>query len=396
VLAGVAIVSSAFHFWPFEDSKAWQLLCPANLALFLWIAVLVGHVLLQHNRRTITSLLPHVSVFAYLGINVLSAAFAPDPGRALSFTIKLALMLAGGYLLFSAAMSGTKSIRTVFGVTVAAVTVSVSCCLVTRFAFGSENFGFFDNAYKYGTYTGTLAPLCGTYLLMSSKGWKRFVGMLLLIGALMSSGSLGTVAAILVGSVVLLVVVQGWSSKILVVGCLACAIGLLILLDSHPAMVTVKGDVGLADTDGVNLKQRYIEWQAEINLLEERLIAGTGAGCVNEYRSNFYYRLPKLNTLKAFDQNGWLATGAETGIVGLMCFAWVAAHHIRLAYSQVAAGNRPTVHRLAVANFVGLISACTANVFSSVHYNGVLIVFVLVLALVSRTKNAYRGVETCE
>jgi O-antigen ligase len=143
----------------------------------------------------------------------------------------------------------------------------------------------------------------------------------------------------------------------------------------------------------VNLKQRYVEWQAEINLLEERALAGTGAGCVNDYRSKYYFRLPKLNTLRAFDQNGWLATGAETGILGLVCFCWIVGHHFRLAWQSVISTDqlgRTADRRAVVANFVGLTAACAASLFSSVQYNGVLIVFVLVLALIARTDHMLR------
>ncbi len=128
--------------------------------------------------------------------------------------------------------------------------------------------------------------------------------------------------------------------------------------------------------------------------MEERTVTGTAAGCINVFRSNYYYRLPKLNTLKAFDQNGWLVTGAETGIVGLVCFGWIIVYYFRLAYRQldsISRLNRPAAFRFAAANFTGLMAVCTANLFSSVHYNGVVIVFVLVLALIDRTNHVFTG-----
>jgi O-antigen ligase len=161
------------------------------------------------------------------------------------------------------------------------------------------------------------------------------------------------------------------------------------LLGSHPATAVLKDDIRLAEQDGLNLRQRYIEWQAETNLLQQRTVTGTGAGCINTYRSSFYYRLPKLNTLKAFEQNGYLATAAETGILGLVCLCWIVFHYGRRAFSQVATTRRRsdmTHHRFAAANLAGLAGALVANLFSSVHYNGILIVFVLVLALIARTQ----------
>jgi hypothetical protein len=389
LLAGVAIVSSAFHFWPFENSSAWQILCPANMAVLIWSVVLAGYILLKRGRWTGASLLPHLGVFAYLCINALSAAFAPDLSRTISFTIKLAIMLVGGYALFSSAISSTGSLQMVYRLTIATVMISVSYCLIARFGFKSGNFGFYGNAYKYGTYVGMLAPLCGAYLFLSTRVLKRLLGATLVTGALISSGSLGAVMAIAAGMAAAAIVTPGWSVRVWIIGCLVCGVGLLTLLGSSSAVAPLSNDITLAEKDGINLKQRYIEWQAEINLMEERSITGTAAGCINEYRSNFYYRLPKLNTLGAFDQNGWLAMGAETGIVGLVCFCWIVAYYFKLAYAQAVAAihDKPrTARRFAVANFAGLIAASIANLFSSVHYNGVLITFVLVLALISRTK----------
>jgi hypothetical protein len=389
MLTGFAIISSAFHFWPFNNSKAWQMLCPQNFVAFIWLPVLAVYILSKHNRQTVTSLLPHLSVFAYLSFNVLSIAFAPDMERAVSFTAKLALMLVGGYTLFSSAIFNMRSLKMLYNLMTTAVMISIFYCLVVRFGLGSEEFGFHSSAYKYGTYVGILAPLCAAYFLTSSKSWKISLGIIIAAIALVSSGSLGALAAISAGMLAALMVIPRWSTKFYILCSIAFGIGgLLIISNSDPAS-HIFDDLKLSERDEVNLKQRYIEWQAEINLLEERTITGTAAGCINDYRSNFYYRLPKLNTLKPFDQNGWLATGAETGILGLVCFCWIMLHYGRLALIQIIDSilkESNVDHKFAVANFVGLIAACIANLFSSVHYNGILIVFVLLLALISRTR----------
>ena len=387
-LTGIAIVSSAFHFWPFDEKRAWRMLCLPNLAVFLWIAALLLYGLSRRGRRTIASLLPHVSIFAYVGINVLSIAFAAGPGRAVSFTLKLGLMLIGGYLLFGSAASGVRALRTIYGLIIAAAVISVSYSLLGKYGVHASESGFFGNSYKYGTYVGTLVPLCAAYLFMSSRDWQRLLGGVLVVEALISSSSLGCVAAIAAGMVVSAIVVPRWWVRFYIMGCLLAGIGVLVLLGSSPASLSLQEDIALAEKDGTNLRQRYIEWQAELNLLEERSVTGTGAGCVNDYRSNFYYRLPKLNTLKPFDQNGWIATSAETGIFGLVCLCWIVVYYLRLAHAQLTTASEvapAAAQRFATANFVGFSALCVANLFSSVHYNGVVIVFVLVLVLISRT-----------
>lgn len=370
------------------------MLCPSNLVVFVWIAILTGFTLLRRQRQTLVDLLPHISIFAYLAINIFSAAFATDLGRAITYTAKLALMLIGGYMLFSAAISGRKSLCIFFILITTTVIIAVTWCLLARFGFGSGDFGSFDSPYKYGTYIGTLVPLCAAYLFMSTRYTAKLLAAAIVIGAIVSAGSAGQLVAITISLAAFTMIIQRWSVRTYVTACLACGLGLIILPSSHPAIVPLYDDIKLAEKDGTNLKQRYIEWQTELNLMEERTMTGTAAGCINIYRSNYYYRLPKLNTLKAFDQNGWLATGAETGILGLVCFGWIIVHCFRLAYQQLDVINRlnhPAAYRSAVANFTGLTAACTANLFSSVHYNGVVIVFVLVLALVYKTNRIFTG-----
>jgi len=392
VLAAVAIVSSAFHFWPLENSRTWQMLCPSNLAVLIWLPICGFWLLRKDARQKAAGLLPHVSVLAYVAINVLSVAFAPDFGRAANFTIKLALMLVGGYILLTFAISSEKTLKISYILAAAAAGISVFYCLAARFGFGSDSFAFHGSAYKYGTYIGILVPMCGVYLLTDSRSWPKLLGGVLAAGAILSSGSLGAVAAIVAGLALSVVLLPRLPVRLSIIGSVVCGIGALFLLSSNPAVATLKNDIRLAEQDASNLRQRYIEWQAEINLLQERTVTGTGAGCINAYRSSFYYRLPKLNTLEAFDQNGYLATAAETGILGLVCFCWVVFNYGKQAFAAVVTARRKsdvTRHRFAAANLAGLAGAVVANLFSSVHYNGILIAFVLVLALIARTQQLY-------
>ena len=50
--------------------------------------------------------------------------------------------------------------------------------------------------------------------------------------------------------------------------------------------------------------------------------------------------------------------------------------------------NHPSI-RMTVANTAAFVSALTANLFSSVHYNGILVVFVLLLSLISSLNRIY-------
>ena len=56
---------------------------------------------------------------------------------------------------------------------------------------------------------------------------------------------------------------------------------------------------------------------------------------------------------------------------------------------RLRAEKNPQACAMAVANTAAFVSALTANFFSSVHYNGILIVFVLLLSLISSVNRIY-------
>jgi len=390
LLAGAAVLSSAVHFWPFHDSMLWQAMCPFNLACVIclaWLAFRAWNAVTRPEGQDTHPPLPHAGILAYVTICLLSAAFSDDLIRAVSFSGKLLLTFVGGYALFCEVIATRKSLQVMRGMATAAVVLAISYSLVQRFTVGPGHFGFFhDSAPKYGTYLGILVPLCGAYLLLG-PGWRRPAGAALVAGALLSAGSLGALAAVSASLLALALAVRESTVRFWVLGAITAGLVGCYALNADKAGSLYR-DVRLTEADGANLKQRYIEWQAAINILEDRAMMGTGAGCINEQRSKYFFRLPKLNTLAAFDQNGWLTTGAEIGVLGLACLCWAVGHYFKIAWHQgqilrESAGTRAV--RLRASNLAGLTGACIAGLFSSVQYNGILIVFVLVLALTAKT-----------
>ena len=385
-LSAGAIVTSAFHFCPFEHSKVWQMLNISNLSIILWVFAILVLSLLRCNLKPIRMFLPHTSIIAYLVINILSIAMAADFTRSINFTAKVVLVFFGGYLMFSTAVRNSRTIKFLYNVMIMAVTISVLYCLLRRFTLHTDTFGFHESVFKYGTYIGMLVPACGTYLFLQRTIWSLLSATALVICALVSAGSIGAVAAITAGLLTACTVIKEGLVKRWIL--ISLILGLVSIFVANQSLSTgIWKDLKLTDNDGTNLRQRYIEWQAEINSLQERTIAGMAPGCINDYRSTFYYRLPKLNTLKPFDQNGWLATAAETGIVGLVCFCWIIVYHGKIAYVSILKCRSTNSHLQACAgaNIAGLAAACVANLFSSVLYNGILIAFVLLLALICGT-----------
>jgi hypothetical protein len=391
-LAAAAVLASALHFWPFEDSKIWHMLNIPNLCCGLAIVLAVVLSVTKKSRDTVLLYMPHVSILAYLVINILSVSFADSLARPLNYTLKLALVFIGGTFLFQKALSKPKTLKLFYALIVVAVSLSILACIYSRLAFDLKQFGLHGNVFKYGTYIGILVPIACVYLLSGSKR-HIFWGALIATAGVFSAGSLGAVLSILAGLLTGFVLSKGKSIRIYIFVCLLLSAAVLFI-SNNVFDSAIYRDFALKENDGTNLRQRYIEWQAEINLLEKRGITGTGAGCVNDYRSNFYYRLPKLNTLKAFDQNGFIAVGAETGLLGLTCFIWILFHYGRMAlkdYFLLRADENLEAAAMTIANTAGFVSAVVANLFSSVHYNGNLIAFVLLLSLISSVKKINGG-----
>ena len=385
VLAAVALLSSAFHFWPFEKYSAWQFLCPSNLAVIFWMGILVTSYLLAGKKQIIRAYFPHVSVQGYLLVSFLSLAFSPDPYRTLQYAIKLLLMFIGAYTLFHAALSSRRRLNLIYALAAINLIISISFCLIVRIGWNQNEYGFHQNAHKFGSYIGMLTPLCSVYLLFGNGPWKKILAVTIIICSTISAGTVGTLGSVFMGLTVAFVFAGKWTARLQILISLMLSIIVISYLWNKPVYAGLRHDMSLLENHNKDVKQRYLEWQAQLNLLESYTLIGVGAGCINEYRSNFYYRLPKLNTLAPFDQNGWLATAAEIGILGLMCLIWIYVHHFKLLLSQLQRNVPAPQFRFNLAGLAGLTGACVANIFSSVAYNGILVIFVIILVLINKS-----------
>jgi len=394
-LAVITILTSTLHFWPFQDNKIWQMLNAPNLCCGIALLLATYLSISKKEQHTTSLYMPHISILAYLVINIFSLSFADTLSRPLNYTIKLALVFTGGLFLFQKALSNPRVLKFFYILIAAAVSISISVCIYTRLFCDPKQFGFHSNVFKYGTYIGILVPLSCVYLFSGSK-WQILLAVLIATAGIFSAGSAGAVLSIFAGLFIGFVLSKRSSVKTYIFICLLLSAAALSF-SNRIFNGTIGKDFALKEIDKINLRQRYIEWQAQINLMEKRGITGTGAGCINDYRSNFYYRLPKLNTLKAFDQNSFTAIAAETGLLGLATFIWILIYYGRISLRNTLhpkADQHAQAHAMATANTAGFVSAITANVFSSVHYNGTLIVFVLLLSLISSSNRIYGGIAS--
>jgi len=394
MLASAAIILSAFHFFPYENNKFTRMANPSTIAIIIGSLLLLSASSRKTYRKKIENLLPHISVFAYLLINLLSSAFAFSFTRALSFNAKLILFFLAAYLLFNLAISTERSLKFIFGTAITAAVISTSACLLSRFALNIERFGFHQSPYKYATYTAPFIALSSSYLLLKTDKKQKLLAILLIIAAFISAGSIGLPLAIIAGLTATFILTNKKSAKKTIIITLTIGIATVLLFNPTSKSSPFK-DCSLHELDNKNLKQRYIEWQAEINLLQKRTASGSAAECINDYRSKFYYRLPKLNTLKTFDQNGWLTVAAETGILGLFSFCWLFCHHFKTAVKNIKNNLSPKTKSYAISCLSALIALAIANLFSSIQFNGILIVFVLIIALIKSSNRLFNEVPKC-
>lgn len=388
--AAWSVLTIALHLWPVEGRHTLETLAPANLGIVLWVLI-AGAVALFSNRtrRLIADNLPDVSVWCLLAIAAASVAFSPHVWQSATSLAKLALMYVGAMTLFGVACGRDGWANRLYTMALAAACIAMIASVASRL-LGREGWGFFDNPYKYGTVTTILFILGIVHLASKQSHWAWLVAPMTALAGILTitlGGLCGIVAGLLAGILAL----THRPARLRLAICLLTLAVILAVFWQTPFLSHLRDDARIGDSNGRDLRQRYIEWQAQLNLLEQRPVAGTGLGCINEYRSMFYGRLPKLNTLQPFDRNGWLLIAAETGSFGLVAFVWVLVSAGRKAWRTARSAGRQA--HLAAAAFAALAAGCAANTFSSVNYNGVINSFVLVLALAHHAGRAKPDTE---
>jgi O-antigen ligase len=307
---------------------------------------------------------------------MLSVAAAQNPARAGAAALKTALSLLGTYTLVRAMARAHHGARPllwtlVFGVTGVLIHAAV------QMVQGHLPIALFDSPLKLGSFLAMTVTLIASYLTAQGRVWLSIWAALLAAGGLLLSGSLWAWAGIVVGLAAGAAAdakAQIWLAGAMIAA--ATVMGWLTSCGKHHQLIE---DTQWREDGGQDLRQRYIEWQALINLLKDHSAVGTGVGCLNDRRSEYYLRLPKNNTIAAFDQNGYLAAAAEAGMPGLAVMCWILAEYLQKGWRR----RREPVARAA---WVGLVAVAIAQVGSSLTFSGILVVFAILLALIDNSE----------
>lgn len=371
-----SVLTAGLHLWPFDGHHALEVMAPTNLGILLWLPVAGAAFLTMRTRQFFILHLPGVGVWAFMAVALASVSFSPHVMQSATSVAKLALMYVGAYTLYRLACSGRNGAARLCLAALIAACIAMAACGMARLG-GFEGVGFFGNPHKYGTAVSILLTLGLVSQACQERPWGWVVVLVAVAGGL-TFWTLGGLAGLLAGLGAGAMATRKTARRRLVI-CLLAVVATTAMCWRTPVLSGLRADVQVAEVNNRDIRQRYIEWQAELNMLEARPVTGTGLGCVNEYRSMFYGRLPKLNTLDTFDRNGWLLLAAETGVFGLIAFVWLVSRAGCAAWQ--AARGRANQGTMGATAFAALIAGCVANVFSSFNYNGVLNVFVLTLAL---------------
>ena len=364
----------ALHGFPFADHPSLRFLWPANLIVLGGAGTALYWLCRREYRPLVFSYLPPLSVWAFLVICTLSVAAAEHASRALIFTAKMTLCFVGAYWLVAAACALPRNaVRIVYMLSIATTIVVIHAAV--QMISGMTPQAFFGSTLKLGSFLAMTVPVSFVFLSTRQVFWTKLWAAVVLVGSLVVCSSVWAILGLVVGVAMADLIMS--DSRRWVAGNLIASITLCLLLVSTGVHKHLIADLQLRESNSPDLRQRYIEWQAQMNLLKDRVATGTGAGCLNDHRSAYYLRLPKNNTIAAFDQNGWLAVASEMSLLGLICLCWI-------FWDFLVAGFRGRHHALVLAAWSGVVAVAIAQTASSVLYNGVLVVFVMLLALIDR------------
>lgn len=367
----------ALHGWPAGDVPAMRFFWPANLLVILWLALMSAAFLSRPARSALDRYWPPACMWVFLAICLLSIAASANAARAATSVTKTALFLLGAYALIRAACDGSLRIAVLPWLSALAVS-GVILHAATELRISQPPVACFDSPLKLGSFLAMTVPFAASYLAVQPSIPARLWATALVIGSLIVCASawawLGIVTGIVAGTATR--PTRRWLAATLFIA--AAAVTAAVHARQMAALIS---DIQWREDSGTDVRQRYLEWQALVNLLEDRGGAGTGSGCLNDHRSEYYRRLPKNNTIAAFDQNGYLAVAAELGFPGLIALCWIMVDYL-------ARGRRLRGDPVGRAASAGIVGAAVANLASSLFFNGILVVFVVLLAVLDHRERA--------
>ena len=160
--------------------------------------------------------------------------------------------------------------------------------------------------------------------------------------------------------------------------------GLLITSDRFTSvkMPEISEGERYKDMEGTTqIKNRYLEMQASLNMIAQKPLTGAGLGNYQNGIGSCYAELPKVNTAEPNQHNGYLIIASTTGILGLSGLLWL----FFLMFGNVRKRNRSNRDdKYIYLGLMGSILACMVeNFFCYLFTAGLLVPFIFMIYLSS-------------
>lgn len=371
--------------------------CPADVLVALLFGVWFVSRLVTRTLRA--AVWPPLAVLALVAVTIVSVVQLTEPNQlkeAAKEILQLIVYFIAAYMLFTNLLREPSRMR----IAVYALLIGASCVvayglwqyLVLGYVAPFDVSATFGNRHTYGAYLAIILPLAFGLLLEAEKLWQRvWLILLTVLGAasVLYGATVLALAAGLLGAGLIGARRRPWHTAMALLVLLVLAIGL-----PPNRSAAVKDFLTFTESGWVEgsyermtdvPKQRYIEWLAALNVLEERPALGVGAGNYQLAIGSYYYgTMPNLDSIEPDSYSAYLVTAASTGLLGLTCLIAVLLHFAATAHKSALAVYRSSFERGVARGGCGMICAAVVHdMFSSYLVRGVGLVFVFCLALIT-------------
>jgi len=371
--------------------------CPADVLVALLFGVWLINRLATRTLRA--AVWPPPAVLALVAVALVSVVQLTEPNQlkeAAKDILQLIVYFIAAYMLFTSLLREPSRVRiAVYALLIGAsvvVAYGVWQYLVLGYIAPFDVGATFGNRHTYGAYLAIILPLAFGLLLEAEKRWQRvWLILLILLGAasVLYGATVIALAAGLVGAGLIGTRRRPWHAAIAVLVLLVLAVGLPPNRSAAVNDFFTFTESGWVEGSYERMtdvpKQRYIEWLAALNVLEERPALGVGAGNYQLAIGSYYYgTMPNLDSIEPDSYSAYLVTAASMGLLGLTCLIAVLLHFgVQARRSALAILPSPLERGLARGGWGMICAAVVHNMFSSYLVRGVGLVFVFCLALIT-------------
>jgi hypothetical protein len=381
---------------------------------------------------------PPWPVWVFTGIGILSFVNASSISGWLKETLQLAEYFILFYLLLLNNLHSV-SIRTVKTVLFISMSIVLFVAGIQSFILNSDPYlvrSFFENHNVLGTYLCTVIPLVYVdFVFSKNRLYKIWMGLLLLLSVLTISSGSAIFALItglsvisfyygrelflrhLLGCAVLSVlyillmpaknketirdfatiyeqgsVSQNYYRRLSLLGDIPVKViykkqldasKLLLVTGNEPGIHVLpeirKGDAYKEMEGKKHIKNRYLEMQADVNLMSEFSLTGIGLGNYQDYISAFFKGFPKVNTSEPNQHNTYLVIGSSMGLLGLAALFYMLCGFVKKSFSGFKHHKRNDINKSIFFGLAGSMVTLMIEGFFSFIFNASLMVPLIVL-----------------